>query len=311
MNRVAIIGVGIAGLACARHLAQAGGSVVVFDKGRGAGGRVATRRAGDLQFDHGAPYVTAKRDDFVACLRSLTGAGHVASWTDDMGDTWAVGSPSMSAIPKGMGAGLEVRLGTQISKVHTDEAGWHLHYGETEYIATHVVVTVPKPQVAGLLGCAHPLVAQTADVKMEPGLTLMAAVNESVPSFTTERSDDPLDFIACDSRKPNRPLNEGTSWVAQAGIEFSLTHVEKNLPDIAALMLSFLCKRLDVTLGRVTHAVAHRWRYSRVSTALGQPFLCTPNRTLYLGGDWCVGAHIEYAWISGTAIAQDLLEGGL
>jgi renalase len=73
--------------------------------------------------------------------------------------------------------------------------------------------------------------------------------------------------------------------------------------------LPFLCKRLDVTLGRITHAVAHRWRYSRVSKALGQPFLCTPNRTLYLGGDWCVGAHIEGAWTSGTAIAQDVLEG--
>ena len=87
-----------------------------------------------------------------------------------------------------------------------------------------------------------------------------------------------------------------------------MTHLEKNLPDIAALMLPLMCKRLDVTLGRITHAVAHRWRYSRVSKALGQPFVSTPDRTLYLGGDWCVGPDIEDAWTSGTAIAQDLLE---
>ena len=53
MTQIAIIGAGIAGLACARKLAQAGVHAVVFDKGRGIGGRVATRRAGDLRFDHG------------------------------------------------------------------------------------------------------------------------------------------------------------------------------------------------------------------------------------------------------------------
>ncbi|MBT5931278.1 MAG: FAD-dependent oxidoreductase [Rhodobacteraceae bacterium] len=308
MTRVAIIGAGISGLACARQLVKAGVSVVVFDKGRGIGGRVATRRAGDLQFDHGAPFVRAQRDDFSALLTSLTGGGSAASWTDDKRVTWTVGSPGMSAIPKAMGVGLDVRLGTQILKVTADQFGWHLHYGETQYVATHIVVTVPKPQIAGLLDYAHPLVAQLGDVKMEPGLTLMAAVSGSAPLIAKNLSDDPLALITCDSSKPSRPLNESSSWVAQAGTEFSVTHLEKNLPDIAALMLPLLCKRLDVTLSRITHAVAHRWRYSRVSKALGQPFVSTPDRTLYLGGDWCVGPDIEDAWTSGIAIAQDLLE---
>ena len=54
MIPVVIIGAGMAGLACARHLADAGLAVVLLDKGRGVGGRVATRRVGDMQFDHGA-----------------------------------------------------------------------------------------------------------------------------------------------------------------------------------------------------------------------------------------------------------------
>ena len=75
MTKIAIIGAGIAGLACARNLAQAGVQAVVFDKGRGIGGRVATRRAGNLRFDHGAPYVVAKGDDFAKCLRGLIEQG--------------------------------------------------------------------------------------------------------------------------------------------------------------------------------------------------------------------------------------------
>ena len=53
MIPVIIIGAGMAGLACARRLADAGVIPVVLDKGRGIGGRAATRRAGEWQFDHG------------------------------------------------------------------------------------------------------------------------------------------------------------------------------------------------------------------------------------------------------------------
>ena len=42
--RVAIIGAGIAGIACARLLTDAGHSVRMFDKSGGIGGRMATRR---------------------------------------------------------------------------------------------------------------------------------------------------------------------------------------------------------------------------------------------------------------------------
>jgi predicted NAD/FAD-dependent oxidoreductase len=311
MTQIAIVGAGVSGLACARKLAQAGVHAVVFDKGRGIGGRVATRRSGDLRFDHGAPYVTATGDDFDTCLRELIGTGHAAPWVDDKGHAWTVGTPGMSSIAKGMAVGLDVRLGTQITAIHADQAEWRLQYDDTQYVASHVVVTVPQPQVAGLLGGAHPLVAQITDINMAPGLTLMAAVSGPAPPVCANGSSDLLALITRDCSKPNRPQNEGSSWVAQAGIQFSMAHLEMDQPDIAALMVPMLCERLDITTDRVTHAAAHRWRYARVSNALGQPFASIPSGTLYLGGDWCVGPQIEDAWTSGTAIATDMLERGL
>ena len=155
MTQIAIIGAGIAGLACARKLAQAGVQAVVFDKGRGIGGRVATRRAGDLRFDHGAPYVAATGDGFDTSLRELIGTGRAAPWVDDTGHAWTVGKPGMSGISKGMAVGLDVRLSTQITAIHADQAGWRLQFDDSQYVVSHVVVTVPQPQLAGLLGgCA-------------------------------------------------------------------------------------------------------------------------------------------------------------
>jgi renalase len=62
--RIGIVGAGMAGLACAEGVTRRGDDVVLFDKGRGAGGRMSTRRiatsAGEAYFDHGAQYFTVR-----------------------------------------------------------------------------------------------------------------------------------------------------------------------------------------------------------------------------------------------------------
>ncbi|WP_236024995.1 NAD(P)/FAD-dependent oxidoreductase [Arenibaculum pallidiluteum] len=77
---VAVVGAGIAGLACAGLLAGAGHHVVVFDKGRGPGGRMATRRMGEVRFDHGAQYFTARDPRFAAAVQEWIREGAAAPW---------------------------------------------------------------------------------------------------------------------------------------------------------------------------------------------------------------------------------------
>lgn len=131
----------------------------------------------------------------------------------------------MSSIAKGMAVGLDVRLGTQIKAINAeDQAGWRLHYDDTDLAASHVVVTVPQQQVASLLGDAHQLVPHIADVKMAPVLTLMAAVSGTVPFAYSNTSGGPLGLITRECGKPDRPQNAGSAWVVHAGIEFSMAH---------------------------------------------------------------------------------------
>lgn len=302
---IVIIGSGLAGLACARRLAEAGLAPVVLDKGRSIGGRVATRSVGDLQFDHGAQFVNAHDAGFAAMLRGLS----VAEWQDGTGRTHSVGVPGMSAIPKALGVGLDIRQSVQVTRLQQDDGGWVVHLQNGALRAAHVVVTVPAPQVAALLGDGHPIVANLAPVRLAPCLTLMAAVNAPPPFITRQDKDDPLAWIAQDSSKPGRPQGAGTLWVAQADEAFSAAHLDHSAEHIAALMLPLLCDRLGVAPDRVSHAAAHSWRYARVTQALGQPFVRSADATLYLGGDWCIGPRVEAAWTSGTAIAKDMVTG--
>ena len=65
---VVVIGAGIAGLIAAGELKRAGLHVLVLDKGRGVGGRIATRRIGGATFDHGAQFITQRNPRFAAVL---------------------------------------------------------------------------------------------------------------------------------------------------------------------------------------------------------------------------------------------------
>lgn len=55
--RVVVVGAGIAGLMAAQSLSNSGHDVVVVDKGRSPGGRLATRRINDATLDHGAQFL--------------------------------------------------------------------------------------------------------------------------------------------------------------------------------------------------------------------------------------------------------------
>jgi predicted NAD/FAD-dependent oxidoreductase len=305
-----VIGAGMAGLACARRLASAGAASVVVDKGRGIGGRMATQRkmlsAGEVSFDHGAQYFTAKSDGFLLALREMD---HVcAQWDDGAIEPHLVGKPGMSSLPHAMADGLDIRLGIEVTALRPTVSGWEVSAGPRRVTARRVIMTVPAPQAARLLGEAEPLHRKLANVVMAPCLTLMATFPADTPRpFLSLASDtDALAWVAQDSSKPGR--NRGfATWVAQAGADWSSLHLELDPEVLAARMLPMLAKVIGVPIGMALHAAAHRWRYARTTIALGEPFVRSDDGTLYLAGDWCLGARVEAAWCSGDAAARDIL----
>ncbi|MEO1170789.1 MAG: NAD(P)-binding protein, partial [Myxococcota bacterium] len=126
--RVAMVGAGIAGMFCARTLKDHGVPVTVFDKGRGPGGRMSTRRQESHQFDHGAQYFVARDRDFRRYVLSWLEDEVVGRWEGKSG-VWSagevalddapkerfVGTPSMSAVVSHLGRDLETRFGAAVT----------------------------------------------------------------------------------------------------------------------------------------------------------------------------------------------------
>ncbi|MBV9076896.1 MAG: FAD-dependent oxidoreductase [Methylobacteriaceae bacterium] len=313
IHSVAVIGAGMAGAIAARHLAGAGVNVLVLDKGRTVGGRMSTRRlSGDLSFDHGAQYFTARDPRFVAAVAAWVADGVAEPWPAEPG--WFVGTPTMRAPAEALTRDLDVLTRCTVTQVHRDSEGWRLTVAGGEPVAggrrfDALLVTAPAPQAALLLATAGVSLPELDRVRYAPCWALMLAHDGPSPlAQTFWRGSDPaapVAWLAQNNTKPGRPARP-VALVAHASPDWSRRHLEDEAPHVEALLRAEVAGHVGGAL-QATAAVAHRWRYALVETAIGEPCLWRPEIGLGFAGDGCLGGRVEAAYLSGLALAERVL----
>lgn len=317
---VAVVGAGMAGLLCARTLADHRFTVHVFDKARAPGGRMATRRDGELAFDHGAQYFIARDPRFRRYVDSWCSDGVVSEWTGRLGVLQAgeitakkdghqrfVGTPGMSAVTRHLARSLEVRCGVRVDEARRREGRWQLRSDGGDDLGSYdaLVLAVPAPQAVPLLGDAPQLAARAAAVSSAPCWAVLVAFAEPVDLQLDGAfiQGSPLSWAARDSSKAGRPGQRGERWVLHAGPAWSASHLEKEPAQIAAELLGAFAVAIAKPLPPAASTAAHRWRYALTETPADLPCLYDPALRIGACGDWCGGARVESAFLSGMAMA--------
>lgn len=309
--RIAIIGAGMCGLACAARLRQAGQAPVVFEKSRGTGGRMAARRADGLGFDHGAQYVTAKGAAFGEFLARAAAAGDAARWEPRAepasGNDWHVGLPAMNGMLRSLADRTEIRLSTEVRSVAPENGRWLVDAGAARDVFDRVVCTAPAPQARQILAPVDDMAGKLAPVDIAPCWALMVAFDTPLAGLpdATRPGAGPLAWIARDASKPGRPA-EPESWVVHARPDWSAAHLELGRDEVRDRLLALFADRAG-GLPQAVHASAHRWRYAMTLAPLGQPFAASADGAVMAGGDWALGARVEAAYRSGMAMAEAVL----
>lgn len=343
--RVAVIGAGIGGLMAARTIADHGLDVHVFDKARGVGGRMATRRhhhaldphggGGEhrctpevLSFDHGAQYFTVRDDRFARYVRSWIEAGHAAAWMGRIvelrpgGEVVAerrsrvryVGTPAMNSITKHLAGDLSVSLRCPISRIDADGEAWKLLDREEQPVGVFdaVIVNCPPQQAAPLLAGHTELTEIITGVEMLPCFALMLQCEgiADLPFAGGFVNEGPLRWIARNDGKPGRSeshVSSRSNWVLHASPEWSQAHLETDEQTIEQELIMALEQLLGRKLGTIYHAIMHRWRFANTKDALPQPCLWDSTTKLGACGDWCGSQRVEGAFLSGAAVAGAFL----
>ena len=312
--RVLVVGAGVAGLTAARNLSDSY-DVVVLDKGRGVGGRLATRRIGDATFDHGAQFITTHTPEFAEVVAGWERAGVARPWfqgrigpggiVNPDGHTRFRGVATMNAIAKHLAEGLDVRVSSRVVALDPSDAGWRIRLDDAAELAAAVVVlTAPVPQALALL-TAGPIALSAGDaralqaIRYEPCLAVMAALDGASGldgPGAVHPSVGPIEWMADNGRK-------GVSATPAVTIHATAEFSERHLVSSDELVISELVRAAGLRARPIDGQVqVQRWRYAR-------PAILHPERCLVadglpplvFAGDAFGGSKVEGAALSGIA----------
>jgi renalase len=314
-----VVGAGIAGLTAARGLQRAGLKVTVLEKSRGFGGRAATRRVGDDYFDHGAQYFTVRSEVFGEFITSLEARGVVRVWSQgfhklqggrlhvpEAGHSRYMCPDGMNTLGKVLADGLNVHRETRVMMMEREGQDWVLgcDTGET-YRAPRCLIAVPAAQALELTApvISAPLQQQLASVRMAPCFALALGFAEllSLPFNGITLDTGALSWIAHDSAKRTAPRHSVLMLHSRA--EFARGHFETDAATVAEMLLEAFRQTRFTDAKPLWHNL-QRWRYALAETSVEAPYL--QEGTLYFAGDWCGGARLESAYLSGLAAAHAL-----
>lgn len=312
---VLVVGAGMAGLIAARELLRAGLSVLVLDKGRGVGGRLASRRIEGATFDHGAQaFATGDARHAAVALRDRL-EGAVAEWdpvpANRSGQPHWRGVPSMSGVPKHLALGLPVQLETTLTALHPEADHWGATTLDGRSItARAVILTPPVPQSLALLDAggfplAPALRQRLHAIEYDRCLAVMAVLE--APSRIPPPGGLLLDTgpIASITDNQRKGISREPAITLQATPAFSLEHWDQDRTETARRLLDTAAAWLG---SAVRNHQVHGWRYSRPRVMDPEAFVLASNvPPLALAGDAFGQGGVEGAAFSGFEAAQAIV----
>ncbi|MFO7774970.1 MAG: FAD-dependent oxidoreductase [Candidatus Hydrogenedentota bacterium] len=313
-----VIGAGISGLLIARCLHDAGRRVRVLEKGRGCGGRMATRRGENTRFDHGAQYFTVRDPRLQRWNQAWLARGVVRQWFERLrpdeeteGHPRYIGARGISDIPKSLAEGLDLRTSSRAVRLDRTDDAWTVHIDDGGiHQADHLILTAPIPQALELLGekssewCGEARRALRA-IGYAKSLAVMALLDgpSGIPNQGALKAEAaPLTWLGDNQQKgiserPAITLHSDADWAEQHWESPD----EASVPPLLAAARPFL-------RSRIVSWESHRWGFAFPHTTFGQPFFYNSACRLLLAGDGFGGPRIEGAALSGLEAGNFLLE---
>jgi renalase len=339
MLEVAIVGAGVAGVTCGRELQAAGWQGVgIFEKSRGVGGRLTTRRMFDTCVDRGTCYVSPKGAELTALCDRLLAAGILTTWTQTThclsaagdlivdGDIYPryVAPAGMNQIAKYLAQDLDISFNCRAIAVCAVAEGWQivLEGIPTPVLARRLVIAIPAPQAVDLLSSTTSISPAVIDdlksIEFAPSIavaagytpTQLAQWQATYPqAVAVSCPEDPnVAWVGLDSSKripPAPPV-----FVVQSTAAFADRYPEPSDLSIASLaLLKCASNRLLPWFEHPQWQQPHLWRYAFPKHPRSDSFLSidTPH-PLFCTGDWCRGYRLEDAFLAGKAVAAHLID---
>lgn len=309
--KVIVVGAGMSGLMAAQAAHNGGHEVTVLDKGRGVGGRLATRRQEGATFDHGAQFFTVRSPVFAEHVESWLRNGVVRQWctgfNESDGHPRYVGADGMTTIAKHLGQNLDVRTSTLVFSLAASDGGWDVITDDgMKHRADNVILTAPLAQSFSLMfsaGLEMPEDLRSIDYDRTIGLlvTLDAGRHAIPPPGGIQNGDDVFSFIGDNAAKG---ISGIPALTFHANAQWSLEHFDRPQAELESMLRT----AAEPWIGEATvmSAQIKKWRFATPRNVWPEPCWVHQSATLGLAGDAFAGPKVEGAALSGLSVATAL-----
>ena len=324
MKKIAIIGAGMTSLTLSSILRKKF-NITIFEKSRGVGGRMSTRRAEPYFFNHGAQYFKINNEKFRVFLRPFFHENIIRPWNANYAviknkvvikrEKWEdktshyIAYPKMNSVIKHLANDFSINLSSKVERIEKISNEWFVYddnnsaYGPYDWI----IFTIPPLQVTEILK-SFKYLNIIKKIKMRSCFSLMLGfenlkrIEYDVASFV----DEDISWFVIKRFKLNNYfysniLINSTYNYAERNEFKSREKIKNNLINIASTSI-------DVDLSNHRHNALHFWRYamSEKKNKFGS-FLDSSSRVLVCG-DWCMNGNIEGAFLSAKNGAEKILK---
>lgn len=335
--KIAVVGAGLSGLTAGKILASAGHEVVIFEKSRGFGGRMATRYAGkelECRLDHGVSHFSVTNPEFSKAAEEWKSKGLIQEWGQDFsyfdGQRLLSRSPiqetslftsvsGMNEIGRYLGRLCDVEFSSKVGGLtyfggnRTRKKPWMINFESGQVVsADAVIISTPAPQAYGVLGMSQDetdtlkMIRQIDEIHYHSAFTLMVGFKGiSIPSWQgIECENSTISFISNESLK--RGEKETLYLSVQSTYEFSNENKDQLKEQVAEKLLHELSGIIGGWVKSYEWKQIHLWRYANCVNPLDTYYLDRDNEDapLALTGDYFVGSTLQDAYLSGHELGQ-------
>ncbi|XP_031972621.1 renalase isoform X1 [Corvus moneduloides] len=331
MARVLVVGAGLTGAAGAALLRGAArGQVTVWDKARGAGGRMSTTRADRGSADLGAQFVTCEPElagPRLSFYEELLSHGILKPLTAPVEGMVAREGSCNYVAPQGISSVVKYYLEQSGAEVSYEQHVTHLSLRDGRWEVSRkagppeefdvVILTMPVPQILQLQGDIVNIINESQKQQLESvsyssryalGLFYEAGTGIAVPWAAQYITDNPcIRFISIDNKKRNIESPEaGPLVVVHTTVTFGSEHLDSDPAEVQQIILSHL-QRIVPSLPKPSSIKCQKWRYSQVTRAVpncpGQMILHT-QPLLICGGDGFTRSNFDGCIESAMSLAE-------
>lgn len=319
-NTVVIIGAGLTGIMAARTLKENGVSnVLLVDKGKSVGGRLATRRMGEGIVDHGAQFFTVRSKLLQSSVSDWLADGKVKKWFGENYPRYT-STNGMNALAKFLAEEEDFMLNTKINRIQEQNDEFVLVTEHGEKIGTRgVILTAPAPQSLELLNQGEIFLAEEVFIKLSSinfnpclvallslthstNLDILGHLDTNLPSTVERIVDHKKKGISLETTVSIYMKNEWSSQQTHESDEGILAKILLQVPHL-------------IDRNGISSMQLKRWKYAEANTVLNEPFLdAKRNAPLLFAGDAFLNENdssgrtrFESAFLSGIAVGEEMV----